>query len=114
MEYEYEDFSVIVPNYLLDSNDNFDNFSIQEYEDGNEPSFIQEYGENDVPSGFSNVLLSDNDYTAILENIDSNLSSLSVQVSDIRDNTYRLYYFIGGMYVAFAIVLAIKILKQFF
>ena len=61
------------------------------------------------------------DYTYLLESIDEHLENieasqveLSEQLQEVRDNTYRLYYFIGGLYVAFAIVLAIRFLKIFF
>lgn len=61
------------------------------------------------------------DYTYLLESIDEHLENLeasqvelSQQLQEVRDNTYRLYYFIGGLYVAFAIVLAIRFLKIFF
>ena len=64
---------------------------------------------------------SDSDYVSYLEDIISNqetiisqYESLSLQVQDISDNSFRLYYFIGGLYVAFAIVLAIKFFKMFF
>ena len=64
---------------------------------------------------------SDTDYSIYLEDIISNQETiisqyeyLSLQVQDISDNSFRLYYFIGGLYVAFAIVLAIKFFKMFF
>lgn len=62
----------------------------------------------------------DTDYTSYLETIIanqetiiSNQESLLVYESEIRDNSFRLYYFIGGLYVAFAIVIMIKFFKTF-
>ena len=64
---------------------------------------------------------SESDYVSYLEDIISNqetiisqYDSISLQLQDISDNSFRLYYFIGGLYVAFAIVLAIKFFKMFF
>ena len=59
------------------------------------------------------------DYTDLLESIDSRLATLesidySEQIQACSDNGYRLYYFIGGLYVVFFIILAIKFFKQFF
>lgn len=61
------------------------------------------------------------DYTLLLEDLITNQEtiisqneSISLQLHDISDNCFRLYYFIGGLYVAFAIVLAIKFFKMFF
>lgn len=62
----------------------------------------------------------DTDYTTYLEDIISNQEtiisnqeSLLIYESEIRDNSFRLYYFIGGLYVAFAIVIMIKFFKTF-
>lgn len=62
----------------------------------------------------------DTDYTTYLESIIANQESiianqesLLVYESEIRDNSFRLYYFIGGLYVAFAIVIMIKFFKTF-
>lgn len=60
------------------------------------------------------------DYSLYFEDIIDRLETIETsqvtceQVQVIQDNTYRLYYFIGGLYVAFAIVLAIRFLKIFF
>lgn len=61
------------------------------------------------------------DYTEFLESINTTLENIEanqvVIIEDlqvIRDNSYRLYYFIGGLYIAFAIYLAIRFLKIFF
>lgn len=61
------------------------------------------------------------DYTELLESIDQHLENIEYSqvvmgndLHQIQENTYRLYYFIGGIYVALAIVLAIRFLKIFF
>ena len=62
------------------------------------------------------------DYTDILESIDDRLTTLeeteipdySQTLQDISDNSFRLYYFVGGLYVAFAILIGIKFFKIFF
>lgn len=67
------------------------------------------------------IVSSSVDYTELLNSINTHLENIEysqvVQGNDlyqIQQNTYRLYYFIGGIYVAFAIVLAIRFLKIFF
>lgn len=61
------------------------------------------------------------DYTELLNSINTHLENIEYSqvvmgndLYEIQQNTYRLYYFIGGIYVAFAIVLAIRFLKIFF
>ena len=61
------------------------------------------------------------DYTELLNSINTHLENIEYSqvvmgndLYQIQQNTYRLYYFIGGIYVAFAIVLAIRFLKIFF
>lgn len=60
------------------------------------------------------------DYSDILNSINFNLETIVSQndielryIGEIKDNSYRLYYFIGGLYVAFAVVLMIKFFKTF-
>lgn len=60
------------------------------------------------------------DYTTYLEDIIANQETiianqefLLVYEQNISDNSFRLYYFIGGLYVAFAIVIMIKFFKTF-
>lgn len=62
------------------------------------------------------------DYTELLESIDSRLEELesienpdyTEQIQNISDNCFRLYYFVGGLYIAFAILIGIKFWKIFF
>ena len=59
------------------------------------------------------------DYSDLLESIDSRLATLesidySEDIKNCSDNAFRLYYFIGGLYVVFFIIIAIKFFKQFF
>ena len=48
----------------------------------------------------------------------SSIESLIQENNDLllqnTQNTYRLYYFVGGLYVIFMILIVIKFLKQFF
>lgn len=61
------------------------------------------------------------DYSSYLDDIQFTLDGMQSELIDIKsdtlqcqENLYRLYYFIGGLYVVFFIVLAIKFFKQFF
>lgn len=61
------------------------------------------------------------DYSQYLIDINDNLDSLNASIVDLRqdvavcrDNGYRQYYFIGGLYVVFFIIIVIKFFKQFF
>lgn len=78
--------------------------------------------------GFSDIMFIERDsvdsnefdYSIYLESIIanqeiiiSNQESLLVYEQNISDNSFRLYYFIGGLYVAFAIVIMIKFFKTF-
>lgn len=59
-------------------------------------------------SGDTNV-----DYTSYLEEIIVNQETIIQLNTEIQNNGYRLYYFVGGLYVAFAIVIMIKFFKTF-
>lgn len=114
--------------------DNFEyitNDSLLSYDDSNDvgleeiPGLSSESStgvENSLRSGDSSESSTNNDidYSSYLadiianqEIIISNQESLIVYNQEIRDNSYRLYYFIGGLYVAFAIVIMIKFFKTF-
>lgn len=54
-----------------------------------------------------------NDYTQYYDSIIANQEQELIYLSEIRDNSFRLYYFIGGLYVAFAILIGIKFFKTF-
>ena len=63
---------------------------------------------------------SDTDYSTYLESIIANQETIIANQEtligyehNISDNSFRLYYFIGGLYVAFAIVIMIKFFKTF-
>ena len=63
---------------------------------------------------------SDTDYTIYLEDIISNQETIIANQeqiivinTEINNNGYRLYYFVGGLYVAFAIIIMIKFFKTF-
>ena len=53
------------------------------------------------------------DYSEYYATIISNQELELAYLSDIRDNSFRLYYFLGGLYVAFAIIIGIKFFKTF-
>lgn len=61
----------------------------------------------------------ENEDPAVTYEVD--LSSIEALIQENNDlllqnteNTYRLYYFVGGLYVVFMIILVIKFFKQFF
>ena len=99
---ENPDYSVSIPENLL----NLD--QIEE-----DPEEVQEESEDDVSENSV-------DYSSDLADIKSTLENIEVNQLDpaqlqlLVDNSSRLYYFTAGLYVAFAIVLAIKFLKIFF
>lgn len=101
-----ENIIVTVPDYLLEeSNDNVDEVPFDDIE---------------LESSSDNI--NQVDYSEILESIDSRLETLesiespdyTEQIQNISDNCFRLYYFIGGLYIAFAIFIGIKFWKIFF
>lgn len=69
--------------------------------------------ENDSSSIINNLSLSnssDYDLTTIEALVQDNNETLH----SINDNMLRLYYFVGGLYVIFMIIIVIKFFKQFF
>ena len=66
-----------------------------------------------------NLEENENEDPAVTYEVD--LSSIEALIQENNDlllqnteNTYRLYYFVGGLYVVFMIILVIKFFKQFF
>lgn len=126
--YGNDNSSVIIPDYLLtgNSDSNNDNSSgITQCEEGNESSTSQISSEDDYSGNeFTSLDVNDvpnNDYSEYLVEINDNLIMLTEtqvdyteQLQLISDNCFRLYYFIGGLYVVFFVILAIKFFKQFF
>lgn len=116
----YDDnFEYNTDNSLFD-NDDFDALVSEEIQTST--SELTQETSDSLRSGDSLKSESDSsiDYTDYLESIIANQESiianqesLLVYNLDIRDNSYRLYYFIGGLYVAFAIVIMIKFFKTF-
>ena len=85
-------------------------------EDQTEYDGISDYKSNEFDSVDSNEF----DYTIYLEDIIANQETIIANQEiligyehNISDNSFRLYYFIGGIYVAFAIVIMIKFFKTF-
>lgn len=94
--------------------DNFDSFISDDQETLSD--FQERIDGVPVVLGDSSVLQSVNDnfdYSQYYESIIANQEQELVYLSEIRDNSYRLYYFIGGLYVAFAIIIGIKFFKTF-
>ena len=61
----------------------------------------------------------ENEDPAVTYEVDlSSIESLIQENNDLllqnTENTYRLYYFVGGLYVVFMIIIVIKFFKQFF
>lgn len=99
----------------------FDDSSSSDKVEEEESEVLEEESEETEEEENESIDENSIDYTYLLESIDEHLENieasqvaLSEQLQEVRDNTYRLYYFIGGLYVAFAIVLAIRFLKIFF
>lgn len=85
--------------------------------------YIDDVTEQDpviLPEDFNDSIINSNDLS--ISNIDNyDLSTLESLIQDnndtlhsINDNMYRLYYFVGGLYVVFMIIIVIKFFKQFF
>ena len=71
-------------------------------------------------SGSDSCNANDIDYSVYLEDIISNQETIITNQetlitlnTEIKNNGYRLYYFVGGLYVAFAIIIMIKFFKTF-
>lgn len=89
----------------------------QDYEDLQDGD--QAHDHEDLQDGYQ--AQADIDYSQYLIDINDNLDTLNSSLVDLqqdvaicRDNGYRQYYFIGGLYVVFFIIIAIKFFKQFF
>ena len=114
-EIGYNNFSDSVSDFISDNN-NYDQ-EIQQSSDselsGTENLdssllLLQSSGDSDVD--YSTYL---EDIIANQEIIISNQESIIALDTEIQNNGYRLYYFVGGLYVAFAIVIMIKFFKTF-
>ena len=53
------------------------------------------------------------DIIANQETIIANQETIIAINTEIQNNGYRLYYFVGGLYVAFAIIIMVKFFKTF-
>lgn len=75
---------------------------------------VLDQGELDDTSSIINNLSlsnsSDYDFTTLEALIQDNNETLH----SINENMFRLYYFVGGLYVVFMIIIVIKFFKQFF
>lgn len=114
-EIGYNNFSDSVSDFVSDNNNNDEEIlqgSSEELSgiENNDSSLLllQSSGDSDI------------DYTSYLEDIIanqeviiSNQESIIALDTEIQNNGYRLYYFVGGLYVAFAIVIMIKFFKTF-
>lgn len=105
--------------YNFDNNSDSVDFDISTFTGNDETSFsdVQERIDG-VPSYVGdNIILQSSDdtfdYSGYYESIIANQEQELIYLSDIRDNSFRLYYFIGGLYVAFAILIGIKFFKTF-
>lgn len=122
------DSSVIIPDYLLDSSiggHNDIDSGLEESQNTDEFTTGTESSEDEnslLDNGYNeNVGVSSVDYSGYFESIDSHLERLILnqevidsKLQNVSDNCFRLYYFIGGLYVVLFIVLAIKFFKQLF
>lgn len=115
---------------------NFNNVSIESVNDSNDNSSdnvengIEDFDGKDETEydGFSDIKsfepdtvdCNELDYTIYLDDIISNQETIITNQetlialnTEIQNNGYRLYYFVGGLYVAFAIIIMIKFFKTF-
>ena len=100
---ESPDYSVSIPDNLLNLDQEFDE----------DPEVVQEESKEDVSENSIDYSSDFADIKSTLETIEANQLD-PAQLQLLVDNSSRLYYFTAGLYVAFAIVLAIKFLKIFF
>lgn len=107
-EIGYNNFSDTVGDPV--SNNNYNDQEIQQSSDTELPGtqdldssllLLQSVGDNNV------------DYSSYLDDIIANQETIIQLDTEIQNNGYRLYYFVGGLYVAFAIVIMIKFFKTF-
>lgn len=82
-----------------------------------DPEEDQEENQEEDPQ--ENIEENENEDPAVSYEVD--LSSIEALIQENNDlllqnteNTYRLYYFVGGLYVVFMIIIVIKFFKQFF
>ena len=105
--------------FNFDNNTDSVNFDISTLT-GNDQTSLSDVQEriDGVPLSMGdNIILQSSDdtfdYSGYYESIIQNQELELAYLSDIRDNSFRLYYFIGGLYVAFAILIGIKFFKTF-
>lgn len=87
----------------------------EEPEDLDQEDLDQEESESldDSSPIINNLSLSDsNSYD--LTTLESLVLANNEELHSINENMFRLYYFVGGLYVIFMIVIVVKFFRQFF
>lgn len=123
MPYDYKDDFNINSSDLDNTVVNFsDSVEIEssEYDGETQTEYDVSFSDELSRSGPDDSDVNDIDYSVYLEDIISNqeiiITNQETLISlntEIQNNGYRLYYFVGGLYVAFAIIIMIKFFKTF-
>ena len=123
MPYDYQnDFNIDVIDLddPLDVSDNSVEIFSSEYDEETPNEYDVSVFDELSRSGSDSSDANDIDYSVYLEDIISNQEAIIANQetliainTEIQNNGYRLYYFVGGLYVAFAIVVMIKFFKTF-
>lgn len=88
-----------------------DNLNIDEVTEQDPVILLEDYNDSFINSNDLSISNIDNyDLTTLESLIQENNDTLH----SINDNMFRLYYFVGGLYVVFMIIIVIKFFKQFF
>ena len=129
MEFENDDFSVIVPDYLINEeneeneNDLLNSSSLSEENEENEndllnsSSLSEENEENENEENQAEVI----DYSSILEEMNSRLENIETQTLDLHEgingllaNLYFLDFVAFTVFVFLMLFVVIKFFKTFF
>ena len=123
MPYDIEnDFNIDTSSFddFIDVSDNSVEIFSSEYDEETSNEYDVSVYDELSRSGSDSSDVNDIDYSVYLEDIVSNQETIIANQetliainTEIQNNGYRLYYFVGGLYVAFAIVVMIKFFKTF-
>ena len=123
MPYDYQNYFNVDANDFddpVDVSDNSVEIFSSEYDEETPIEYDVSVYDELSRSGSDSSDANDIDYSVYLEDIISNQETIIANQetliainTEIQNNGYRLYYFVGGLYVAFAIVVMIKFFKTF-
>lgn len=111
MEFENDDFSVIVPDYLINENEENENDLL------NSSSLSEENEENENEENQAEVI----DYSSILEEMNTRLENIETQTLDLHEgingllaNLYFIDFVAFTVFVFLMLFVVIKFFKTFF